>query len=124
MTPSGGGKAGLFLRNSHDIERVKRQGRRISTPLFNLLACRMDDVSGRVGIITGRRFGPAVRRNRAKRRFRELTRRIAGRLASQQVLLVFPKRESLSQPFAALEQSWESTLIRHRLIGPAEGNSP
>lgn len=113
----------MFLRNSRDIERVKHQGRRVSTPFFNLLVCRMEPASGRVGIITGRRFGPAVKRNRAKRRFRELARRVAGRLGPQQVLLVFPKRESLAQSFQTLEESWKSTLARHRVIGPVEGSS-
>jgi hypothetical protein len=53
------GESSIFLRASRDIETVKRQGRRISTALFNLLMYRMDDAPSRVGIIVGKRFGNA-----------------------------------------------------------------
>src|SRR5512141_2417074 len=64
----------MFLRVSRDIEQVKRHGRRSSTQCFNVLASRTEDSVSQVGIVVGRRFGNAVKRNRSKRRFRELVR--------------------------------------------------
>ena len=68
-----------------------------------------------LGIVIGRRFGTAVRRNRAKRLFRELGRAVRPALVPGQALLVFPKRECLNLPFVELQILWRGTLQRQRL---------
>jgi ribonuclease P protein component len=118
--PQGGGERDLFLRRSCDIEYAKEHGRRISTPLFNMVICRTDGGSSRIGIVVGKRFGGAVRRNRAKRLFRELTRQLRGHLLTGHNLVVFPKRGSIVQPFAVLKEVWLSSLQRHRLLRTQE----
>lgn len=118
--PERKGEKGLFLRSSRDIDYVKQHGRRISTALFNLLVCQTGVEGGQVGIIVGRRFGNAVRRNRAKRIFRELTRQIRVDLLSEPAVLVFPKRDALSQPFDALKVAWRSSLARQHLLRTEE----
>ena len=109
---------GMFLRSSRDIEWVKRRGRRLSTNWFNLLACRRDDPATQVGIIVGRRFGVAVRRNQAKRIFRELVRHCHDDLLPGHLVLVFPKRDALIQPYAELKRIWEASLLRCHLLRP------
>jgi ribonuclease P protein component len=111
----------IFLRASRDIDRVKRHGQRISTTLFNLLAYQMDGAPGRVAIVVGKRFGTAVRRNRAKRMFRALVRQLRQHLVPGVALLVFPKREALSQPPAELRRSWEASLARVHLLRKRSG---
>ncbi len=118
VTPKARGRDGIFLRSSRDIQLVKHHGRRMSTNLFNLLACRMDDAPSRVGIIVGKRFGNAVRRNRAKRVFRELVRQFHPDLVPGRGLLVFPKRDALSQPHEGLVQAWRMSLERLHLMQP------
>jgi len=110
------GQRSIFLRASRDIETVKRHGRRVSTALFNLLAYKMDSAPTRVGIVVGKRFGNAVRRNRAKRVFRELVRQRHQDLVPGQALLVFPKREALAQPSEELKRMWETSLQRVHLL--------
>ena len=112
----GGGDRDLFLKRSRDIEYAKEHGRRISTALFNMVICRTNVSGSRVGIVVGKRFGGAVSRNRVKRLFRELTRQVQGQLLQGQALVVFPKRESIVQPFAALKEAWLSSLQRQRLL--------
>jgi ribonuclease P protein component len=112
----GGGDRNLFLKRSRDIEYVKEHGRRIPTGLFNMVICRTDVGGGRVGIVVGKRFGGAVSRNRAKRLFRELTRQLGGQLLNGYDLVVFPKRSSITQPFAVLKDLWLSSLQRQRLL--------
>ena len=116
----GAGDQSLFLRASRDIEYVKQHGRRLSTACFNLLLCRTDTGTSRVGIVVGKRFGIAVRRNRVKRLFRELSRQVRDELAADHALLVFPKREALSLPFKELKHLWESTLRRQGVLNPPE----
>ena len=114
----GGGDRNLFLKRSRDIEYAKEHGRRISTALFNLVICRTDVNGSRVGIVVGKRFGGAVSRNRVKRIFRELTRQLRGQLIHGHGLVVFPKRDSIAQPFAVLKEVWVSMLQRQRLLRP------
>jgi ribonuclease P protein component len=114
--PHGGGSRDLFLKNSRDIEYAKQHGHRISTALFNVVICRMDMNGSRVGIVVGKRFGGAVSRNRAKRLFRELTRQLRGQLIAGHALVVFPKRDSIAQPFTVLKEVWLSALQRQRLL--------
>ena len=112
----GGGDRDLFLKRSRDIEYAKQHGHRISTALFNVVICRTDISNSRIGIVVGKRFGGAVSLNRVKRLFRELTRQLRGQLISGHSLVVFPKRNSIAQPFAVLKEVWVSTLQRQRLL--------
>ena len=114
--PQGGGGRDLFQKRSRDIEYAKQHGQRISTALFNVVICRTDISGSRIGIVVGKRFGGAVNRNRAKRLFRELTRQLRGQLLPGHALVVFPKRDSIAQPFAVLKEVWLSTLRRQRLL--------
>lgn len=116
MTPKAHGRDVIFLRSSRDIQTVKHHGRRISTGLFNLLAYPMGDTPSRVGIIVGKRFGNAVRRNRAKRVFRELVRQLHPDLIPGRGLLVFPKRDALLQSREGLVQAWRASLERLHLL--------
>lgn len=109
-------ETGIFLRASRDIEQVKRHGRRLSTSLFNLLVHKMGEAPSRVGIVVGKRFGNAVRRNRVKRIFREVIRQAHADMVPGQALVIFPKREALLQPFAEVKQAWEATLRRIHLL--------
>ncbi|WP_173048297.1 ribonuclease P protein component [Nitrospira sp. KM1] len=111
-----GADKNLFLRTSREIEYVKQHGRRVSNTVFNMLICKIGDGNTRVAIIVGRKFGTAVRRNRAKRLFRELVRHIHTELVSGHLLVVFPKRDALTLPFKALAQTWRFTLRRHGII--------
>jgi ribonuclease P protein component len=112
----GSGDRDLFLKRNRDIEYAKKHGRRISTAFFNMMICATDVSGTRVGIVVGKRFGGAVSRNRVKRLFRELTRQVHGQLLQGHALVVFPKRESIVQPFVALKEAWLSSLQRQRLL--------
>lgn len=106
----------MFLRVSREIEKVKRHGHRVSTHFFNLLFFRKSDSISQVGIVVGRRFGIAVRRNRAKRIFRELVRETHKDLAPGYALLVFPKRDAIVEPFEDLKTAWLGSLRKQRLL--------
>ena len=115
----GAGDRSFFLRASRDIEYVKQHGHRLSTACFNLLVCKTAGTS-RVGIVVGKRFGIAVRRNRVKRLFRELSRQVRGELVADHALLVFPKREALTLPFEHLKNLWRATLKRQGVLSAPE----
>ena len=119
MPPSAGDRS-FFLRASRDIEHVKQHGRRLCTACFNLLVCKTEAEHSRVGIVVGKRFGIAVRRNRVKRLFRELSRQVRNELAADHALVVFPKREALTVPYEELKTLWRSTLRRQGILNTPE----
>lgn len=64
------------LHLQKDFQRVLKSGRRLAHPaIFIFIFVRQDGSSiRRLGLITGRKLGTAVERNRLKRRLRELFR--------------------------------------------------
>ncbi len=110
----------FFLKKSGDIERVKKTGRRLPTPLFNLVSCRSDIPHARVGVIVGKRLGGAVTRNRAKRLFRELARQVRGQLTPGRDLLIFPRHGALEAAPPALREAWLTALHQQALVRTSE----
>lgn len=110
----------FFLKKSGDIERVKKTGRRLPTPLFNLVSSRSDLPHARVGVIVGTRLGGAVVRNRAKRRFRELARQVRRQLTPGRDLLIFPRHGALEASPPVLRDAWMAALRQQALVRNSE----
>ncbi len=66
--------------------------------------------------MVGRRFGNAVKRNRAKRVFREVTRHGRIDLTKNTDLVFFPRRGMEKVPYHVINQAWQSTLVKHGLV--------
>lgn len=68
----------LSLKDSADFLRISRSGKRWTFPSFILQALKregpLDTASFRLGLTVSRKIGNAVKRNRAKRRLREVVR--------------------------------------------------
>ena len=107
----------LFLTKGPEIERVKRFGQRIQTPLFNLVFVEGGQPRTKAGVIVGRRLGKAVLRNRAKRIFRELVRTTQREFTIGQEFLIFPKSRVLQQNHRFILNIWRITLSRAGLLG-------
>jgi len=106
----------LFLRQSSAIERVKRIGRRRQSSVFALLTCANGLRDSRVAVIVGKKFGTAVKRNRAKRIFRELARH-TNRLVAGYDMVIFPRRQALAVNPADLRIAWDAVLTQAGLLG-------
>ncbi|MYD30134.1 MAG: ribonuclease P protein component [Nitrospira sp. SB0661_bin_20] len=106
----------VFLKKTEDFERVKREGKRITTRFFNVVSCRSGLGNPRVGIVVGRRLGNAVVRNRGKRIFRELVRHTYQNLLQDHDIVVFPKRPALELRHQRLQEIWTTTLISQELM--------
>lgn len=112
--------ARVFLNTQADFERVKRDGVRVTTWLFNMMFCASCRGETRVGIVVGRRFGNAVARNRGKRRFRALVSTTREWLLPGHDLVIFPKRPVLTVSHAALHTTWLTTLTSRGLMVPPD----
>lgn len=78
----------------------------------------MNEAPTRIGIVVGKRFGNAVRRNRAKRVFRELVRDSYSELVAGRGILVFPKKDVLLSSRKDLIHAWKTSLERMHLLRP------
>ena len=106
----------LFLKKKQDFDRVKQEGKRCQTSLFNVVFCSSVAGDTRVGIVVGRRFGKAVVRNRGKRMVREVIRKTYCLLVKGYHIIVFPKQSVLTSPYQAFYASWVQVLTREGLL--------
>lgn len=102
------------LRKRAEFTRVQSGGRRVSGRFVTLLILANDCTAPRLGLIASRKLGPAVARNRAKRRLRDLFRRHRGALGDGAALdiVAIPRREICDAPFADVEADFLTTLRR------------
>ena len=110
----------LFLKQKEDFNRVKREGMRCRTSLFNVMFCSSPIEETRVGIVVGRRFGKAVDRNRAKRIFRELIRKTHSLLVQGYDIIIFPKQAVFTKSHRILCDSWVQILAREGLLSSTD----
>src|SRR5207253_11094324 len=95
------------LTRGSEYERVKREGLVRHGKLLKLSAAVVDN-SGpcRMGLITSRRVGSAVLRNRVRRRLREIVRRHQHNLRQDLWIVLIAKREAASASYGSLEDEW------------------
>ncbi|MFZ9682067.1 MAG: ribonuclease P protein component [Cephaloticoccus sp.] len=95
------------LRRQSDFRRVREEGRRLHCDAFTLWWWPSPDASvtlRRVGVVASTAaVGDAVRRNRAKRRLREIFRRHQLLLPPSGDLLLVARRLLNRLPFATVE---------------------
>lgn len=107
----------LTLKRRWQFEKVRREGKRLSGRFFHVNLLEIEEPAGvRVGIVVTRRFGNAVRRNRVRRRIRELVGKILPHLKPDHWLVVVARREADGAAFSDLETEWERLLHRTSVI--------
>ncbi|MBC8349624.1 MAG: ribonuclease P protein component [Verrucomicrobia bacterium] len=112
-----GFKSKSRIRKREEFQTVKQKGKRVRTNHF-LAQLLIDDerptAERRIGIIVTRRLGNAVKRNRAKRVFRELFRNHKEILPERSDLVVIPHSTFFSQPYSMLESDFLQTCKRFK----------
>ena len=106
------------IRKKSDFTGLYRQGRRFRGRLFTLVFLKNGLGHGRLAVVASRKVGPAIVRNRVKRRFRELFRREKGLLREPLDLIVIARPESGEAAWADLREAYISaltTIFRKRI---------
>ena len=85
-----GGSVKGTLRSQRDIRRVLSEGNRKRGKTLDIRYRRAEQV--RMAILVGRKHGNAVRRNRIKRRLREVWRKKRPYLSGTWEVLILPQR--------------------------------
>jgi ribonuclease P protein component len=95
------------LKLSREFERVRKEGHAVRGGLLVLGVLHVEgEKRFRVGLITSRRVGGAVARNRVRRRLREIVRRNQQALKSGMWFVVIARRSAAETDSAALEAEW------------------
>lgn len=105
------------LKLSREFERVRKEGRTVRGGLLMLGVLPVEgEKLFRVGLVTSRRVGGAVVRNRVRRRLREIVRRDQHALKDGIWLVVIAHRSAGQTDFAALEAEWLRLARRAEIL--------
>ncbi|HET8842045.1 MAG TPA: ribonuclease P protein component [Ktedonobacteraceae bacterium] len=112
-------KRALRLRKSSEFQRVRQQGRSITSRLL-ILAWTPNDVAQlRIGFVVSKRVSKhAVGRNRLKRLLGEAMRSSLPELSPGYDIVLNARKEALAADLRALEQDIPALLRRARLLAP------
>jgi ribonuclease P protein component len=103
------------LVSEADYRRVRHEGRSWAHPLLVLHVRRSEGEHFRAGISVGKRVGGAVRRNRFRRRVRELLRARLPELTPGWDVVISARPPADSASFAELGDAIDQLLRRARL---------
>ncbi|MFB3787931.1 MAG: ribonuclease P protein component [bacterium] len=103
------------LRKKTEITAVLRQpGRQGTYCVLHVLPCGRP--YSRLGLVVSRAAGPAVSRNRAKRRIREIFRRVKGRFTRTADLVIRARRTISEATYGQLAADITGLMIREHLL--------
>ena len=114
------------LRRSSEFKLVRESGKSWTGTYLILLALhRGAGVPSRVGMITTRRLGNAVVRNRVRRRMREIFRLNQHQMRDGYWIVTIARASSASAAYQELERDWLRLAERASILEPtSHGSNP
>lgn len=94
------------LKQNHEFRRLYHKGKSAVSPYFAVYCRKTNRPVSRLGITTGVKLGNAVKRNRARRRIRELYRTNESRLTPGYDLVVVARARVIDGRYGELERSF------------------
>ncbi|MBA3833239.1 MAG: ribonuclease P protein component [Chthoniobacterales bacterium] len=111
------------LQLSREFSRVRTEGRTVRGGLLLLGVLDLGDASEfRVGLVTSKRVGGAVMRNRLRRRLREIVRRHQHEVREGVWMVVVTRPAAARATPAALEAEWLKLAGRAAVLLPSAGS--
>ena len=109
-------KSALRLRRPADFARVRRRGSMHRHPAMRIGVCANDLLHNRYGVVTGRRIGAAVIRNRCKRRLVAALDTIHPALRQGFDIVVIARQSMIAEPFSDIQRILRKLFARAKLI--------
>lgn len=114
--------SGRRLKAARDFARLKAEGQRLPVGCLILnWTPAVADRPARLGVITSRKVGGAVQRNRARRLLREAFRRHQCELARPADMVLVARNSIAGKSQAEVDRSFMEALRRSGLLRPAAG---
>jgi ribonuclease P protein component len=100
------------LTKRTDFQRVRREGRSYAHPLAILIIAPNEISRPRFGFIAGKGVGNAVKRNRSKRRLREVIRNHLPQISPGWDMLIIARPSTADAEWKRLTEAMEDLLRR------------
>ena len=110
----------VALKQNHEFRRLYAKGRSAVSPYFAIYCRKTNRPISRLGITTGVKLGNAVKRNRARRRIRELYRTNEVRLAPGWDVVVVARVRSIYGRYGDMERSFLQLMKKLGVAASAE----
>ena len=106
----------LRLRQTSDFERIRQQGRKYPHRTMILSVMPNELSHNRYGIVTSKRLGNAVGRNRVRRLIREALRSFHAHLQSGFDVVIVARPSVVGQPLVVVRRIIEELLVQSGLL--------
>ena len=110
----------VALKQNHEFRRLYSKGKSAVSPFFAIYCRKNYRPVSRLGITTGVKLGNAVKRNRVRRRIRELYRTNENHIQCGYDIVVVARTRAIYGRYADLEQSFRKLLKKLELTVPQE----
>jgi len=111
------------LKQNHEFRRLYSKGKSAVSPYFFIYCRSTGRPENRLGITTGVKLGNAVKRNRARRRIRELYRTHEQGVPTGYDIVVVARTRAIYGRYDELEHSFVRQMRKLGLFPPREGMS-
>ena len=101
----------VALKQNHEFRRLYSKGKSAVSPYFAIYCRKTKRPNSRLGITTGLKLGNAVKRNRARRRIRELYRTNESRLLPGYDIVVVARTRVIYGSYGELERGMKALLL-------------
>ena len=107
------------LSHAAEFSRLKREGQSFHGKFIILSVLKnLPEREVRVGLITSRRVGGAVQRNRVRRRLREIVRAARPEISEGIWLTLIARQAATQASFQALRREWQQLAQRSSIFAP------
>ena len=113
----------VALKQNHEFRRLYSKGKSAVSPYFVIYCRKTGRPVSRLGITTGVKLGNAVKRNRARRRIRELYRTHEAGLLPGYDVVVVARTRAIYGRYAELERSFRQMTKKLGLTVQKGGRS-
>ena len=110
----------VSLKQNHEFRRLYQKGKSAVSPFFAIYCRRTGRPQSRLGITTRVKLGNAVKRNRVRRRIRELYRTNEHRFSSGYDIVVVARTRAIFARYSELERSFLRLMKKLELLAPEE----
>jgi ribonuclease P protein component len=109
-------KTTLSLNKNHEFRRLYSKGKSYASSLLVIYCNRNRGASNRLGITVGSKVGKAVRRNRVRRRLREIYRLNEGHLCKGWDIVVVARAKAAEASYWDIESEFLNAAGRLGLL--------
>ena len=110
----------VALKQNHEFRRLYSKGRNAASPYFAVYCRKTGRPYSRLGLTTGVKLGNAVKRNRVRRRIRELYRTNESKLRPGYDIVMVARTRAIFARYSDLESSFLRLMKKLELTLPRE----